>query len=45
MILGPKGDIVRNKRVLEPTNDVFLKPIDIWPTDHKAVLSEFTLSY
>ena len=45
MILGPKGDIVRNKRLFEPTNDVFLKPLDIWPTDHKAVLSEFTLSY
>lgn len=45
IILGPKGDIVRNKRVLEPTSDVFLEPLNIWPTDHKAVLSEFSLSH
>jgi len=45
IILGPKGDIVRNKRVLQPTDDIFLKPLGIWPTDHKAVLSEFTLSH
>jgi len=43
-IIGPKGDIVRNKRVLEPTQDPIKKPINIWPTDHKAVFSEFSIS-
>jgi hypothetical protein len=42
-IFGPKGDISKNKRVLEKTNDVFLEPLAIWPTDHKGVISEFTL--
>ncbi len=43
-ILGPKGDIVRNQRVLKHTQDIFIKPLGIWPTDHKAVLVTFTLS-
>lgn len=42
-VFGPKGDISKNKRVLEETNDVFLEPLAIWPTDHKGVISEFTL--
>jgi len=42
-ILGPIGSIVKNKRVEENTEDVFIKPLDIWPTDHKAILSVFKL--
>jgi hypothetical protein len=42
-IFGPKGDVAINKRVLEKTNDVFLEPLAVWPTDHKGVISEFTL--
>jgi len=42
-IIGPKGDIVRNKRVLEPTQDLIKEPLNIWPTDHKAVFSEFSI--
>jgi len=42
-VFGPEGDISKNKRVLEKTHDIFLKPLAIWPTDHKAVISEFTL--
>ncbi|UMB61563.1 endonuclease/exonuclease/phosphatase family protein [Lutibacter sp. A80] len=42
-VFGPKGDISKNKRVLEKTKDVFLEPLAIWPTDHKGVISEFTL--
>lgn len=42
-VFGPKGDIVRNKRVLEKTSDTFLEPLNIWPTDHKGVISEFSL--
>jgi len=45
-IVGPKGDIVRNKRTnTQPTKDVILEPTGIWPTDHKAVLASFILSY
>ncbi len=40
-ILGPKGDIVKNQRVLEPTNDIFIEPLGVWPSDHKAVLANF----
>lgn len=43
-ILGPKGDVSRNKRVLEHTEDVFIEPLNVWPTDHKAVLAEFYLN-
>ncbi|PCI31678.1 MAG: endonuclease [Flavobacteriaceae bacterium] len=42
-ILGPKGDVAYNKRVLQETSDVFIKPLDVWPTDHKAVWVRFEL--
>ncbi|MCH4552189.1 endonuclease/exonuclease/phosphatase family protein [Aestuariibaculum lutulentum] len=44
-ILGPKGDVSKNKRVLESTDDVFIEPLNIWPTDHKAVLASFALKF
>ncbi len=44
-LVGPEGDIVKNKRVLIKTEDVFLKPLSIWPTDHKAVLASFDLIF
>ncbi|ALJ05645.1 endonuclease [Pseudalgibacter alginicilyticus] len=44
-IVGPKGDIVRNKRITETTNDEFIEPFAIWPTDHKAILASFSLTY
>ncbi len=43
-IVGPKGDIIRNKRRVQTTNDIILEPIGIWPTDHKAVLASFILN-
>ena len=43
-IIGPKGDIVKNKRTLEPTEDPIKVPLKIWPTDHKAIFSEFSIS-
>ena len=43
-IVGPKGDITNNKRVLENTSDVFIEPLNVWPTDHKAVWVRFELS-
>ena len=44
-IVGPKGDIIRNKRAFEKTEDVIMEPQGIWPTDHKAVLASFVLKY
>ncbi|MFV9551799.1 endonuclease/exonuclease/phosphatase family protein [Algibacter sp. PT7-4] len=44
-IIGPKGDIIRNQRIFQPTNDAIIEPINVWPTDHKAVLASFTLNY
>jgi len=43
MLVGPKGSVVRNQRVMETTNDSFDIPTGIWPTDHKAVFVRFRL--
>lgn len=40
-IVGPSSSIVRSKRVEEQSKDKFILPDDVWPTDHKAVLSIF----
>jgi len=42
-ILGPKSSIKKNKRVDEQTEDVFIKPLGVWPSDHKGVFAEFEL--
>lgn len=42
-ILGPNGSIARNKRIPELLQDPFIKPLGVWPTDHKAVLAIFNL--
>jgi len=42
-IVGPKGDIAYNRRVQQETSDVFIKPLNVWPTDHKAVWVQFEL--
>lgn len=36
-ILGPRDSVVRSKRVTETSADVFVEPLGVWPTDHKAV--------
>lgn len=43
VIVGPKGSIVRNQRTEECSQDVFIEPGGSWPTDHKALLTTFTL--
>ena len=40
-IFGPKGSIVRSKRVQETSKDKFIEPQNVWPTDHKGVLVTF----
>jgi exonuclease III len=43
ILVGPRGSVVRNQRVLETSQDTFNTPTGIWPTDHKAVLVSFLL--
>lgn len=43
VLVGPKGDILRNRRVTEQTHDKIVEPQGVWPTDHKAVLATFRL--
>lgn len=41
VVFGPKGSIVKGKRVEETSDDRFLGPLGVWPTDHKGVLVTF----
>lgn len=43
-ILGPDSSIIRGERKKELTQDPFIVPLGVWPTDHKAVISRFTLN-
>jgi hypothetical protein len=43
-IIGPKGCIVRGKREEEKSQDSFILPSGVWPSDHKAVLATFELT-
>lgn len=43
-IVGPKGSICKNQRIIETLQDQFVEPLDVWPTDHKAVLAIFYLN-
>ena len=40
-ILGPDGCVVRSKEVLSVSQDKFISPLGVWPTDHKAVFVKF----
>ena len=40
---GPIGSILNNKRVDEDTEDNFITPLGVWPSDHKALISTFRL--
>ncbi|MFP7654366.1 endonuclease/exonuclease/phosphatase family protein [Chryseobacterium proteolyticum] len=42
-IIGYNKSIVKNIRTPENTQDSFVPPIGIWPSDHKGVLSTFEL--
>lgn len=41
VLFGPKGTIVRSQRVQDASEDCFLEPLGVWPTDHKGVLVTF----
>jgi len=40
-VFGPRGSIRNSMRVQENTQDVFIEPLGVWPTDHKGVLVRF----
>lgn len=40
-VFGPRGSICNSMRVQENTQDVFIEPLGVWPTDHKGVLVRF----
>lgn len=42
VIFGPRGSIVKNHRTDESSDDEFLLPLGVWPTDHKGVLVTFS---
>lgn len=42
-IVGPSSSIVKGVRKEENTSDRFIEPQGIWPTDHKALLIEFSI--
>jgi endonuclease/exonuclease/phosphatase family metal-dependent hydrolase len=43
-ILGPRGCIVKGKREEGRSQDSFILPSTVWPSDHKAVLAIFELT-
>lgn len=42
-IIGPRGDVCRNRRVNGNERESVTEPLGVWPTDHKAVLVSFLL--
>lgn len=44
VVVGPSRSIIRGERADENTQDRFILPLGVWPTDHKAVLATFQLS-
>jgi endonuclease/exonuclease/phosphatase family metal-dependent hydrolase len=42
-IVGPKGSIVKGVREEDQSQDNFILPSGVWPSDHKAVLATFEL--
>ncbi|MEE1231895.1 MAG: endonuclease/exonuclease/phosphatase family protein, partial [Phocaeicola sp.] len=42
-IFGPTKSIVKSERVEETGKDCFIKPLGVWPTDHKGLLVTFEL--
>lgn len=43
-LVGPKGTICCSQRADNPGKDIIMTPKGIWPSDHKAVLIEYTLN-
>lgn len=44
IILGSDSSIIRGERKNEETQDPFVVPLGVWPTDHKALISRFVFN-
>ena len=42
-IVGPSGTIKDSERTPADSDDEFIEPLDVWPTDHKGLLAVFNL--
>ena len=42
-IIGPDYSVVEGQRVKEDSRDYYIRPVGIWPTDHKAFRAVFTI--
>lgn len=42
-IVGPKGCIRKNQRVVDDAKDPICEPIGVWPSDHKGVVAELKM--
>lgn len=45
ILVGPSKSIYYSQRKEEHGKDIFLSPVEPWPSDHKAVLSTFKIIY
>ena len=43
VIFGPEGLIMKGARMVMKSRDEYLKPLGLWPTDHKGLLVKFVL--
>ncbi len=43
VIVGPSGTIRNSDRTSKDSEDRFLEPLDVWPTDHKGLLAVFKI--
>lgn len=42
-VYGPRGCVRKGVRTPEKTEDQFVEPAGVWPTDHKGIIAEFQL--
>lgn len=42
-VYGPQGNIVKGVRTPDSSNDIIIEPLGVWPSDHKAIIAEFTI--
>ena len=42
-VVGPDSSIIRGQRGKETSKDNFITPLNVWPSDHKAIFTVFKL--
>ena len=42
-IVGPNTSIKKSEVIIEETEDEFIEPLEVWPTDHKGLFAVFEL--